>query len=110
MDYHSGEPYTNTDWTPDTLTPGSVSWSTEEYSSNQNANALRWGTAYNFWFDAAAGPVDGVATLGLFRPGSPTDHHRGTGPGAVGARSATVSKPVSSCVWSDGESGSAGCI
>ena len=32
-------------------------WSTQTYDQNENANALRWGTMYNFWFDADAPPV-----------------------------------------------------
>lgn len=111
IDYHSGEPYTNTDWTIDTATPGQVSWSTEEYSANQNANALRWGTMYNFWFDASSGPVQGAATLGLFRPGSPTDLSIAVAvPGAVGSTFSDGFEAGSSCVWSDGESGSASCL
>ena len=48
-----------------------VSWSTVPYSTNVNANAIRWGTTYNFRFDADQPPVAGTMTLGLFRPGSP---------------------------------------
>jgi hypothetical protein len=35
------------------------------------SNPLRWGTMYNFWFDADAPPVETTATVGLFKPGSP---------------------------------------
>ncbi len=69
--YHSGEPYSSTDWTPsDDGTK--LSWSTEDYSVNQNANAVRWGTMYNFWFETDAAPTTGDVELGLFRPGSPS--------------------------------------
>src|SRR4029079_10262989 len=40
---------------------------------NQNANALRFGTLYNFRFDSAVQPGNGDATLGLFRPGVPAE-------------------------------------
>lgn len=71
VDYHSGEPFSGTDWTP-TVGSNSVSWATQTYAQNPNANALRWGTLYNFRFDANTGPgyVSSVV-IGLFRPGSP---------------------------------------
>ena len=50
VDYHSGEPFSLTDWTP-TVTSTSVSWSTQTFAQNQNANALRFDTIYNFSFD-----------------------------------------------------------
>jgi hypothetical protein len=70
--YHSGEPYTNASW--DTVqSGGAVTWSTEPYIVNQNANALRWGTTYSFWFTSNGEPTAGTASLGLFRPGNPGD-------------------------------------
>jgi hypothetical protein len=51
--YHSGEPWSGTDWTA-TINGTTISWSTQLHSVNPNANALRWGTVYNFWFDATA--------------------------------------------------------
>jgi hypothetical protein len=74
VDYHSSvaaELYDGTDWTP-VVSAGSVSWATQTYAANQNANALRWGTLYNFRFDANVAPGTGIVTIGLFRPGSPT--------------------------------------
>jgi hypothetical protein len=71
VDYHSGEIFDGTDW-PSSVGVDFVAWSTSEYSQNQNANALRWGTLYNFRFDIAAEPEGGLVTLGLFRPGTPT--------------------------------------
>ena len=68
--YHSGEPYSSTDWTP-SVSSGMVSWSTQTFSQNANANAIRWGTLYNFRFDCDVAPVNnGSATLGLFKPGN----------------------------------------
>ncbi|GMU83235.1 MAG: hypothetical protein AMXMBFR47_31060 [Planctomycetota bacterium] len=68
VDYHSGEPYANTDWVT-TVGLNSVTWSSPQtYAQNQNTNALRWGTTYNFWFDADRPPAEGTATLGLFKP------------------------------------------
>ncbi|MGP1347292.1 MAG: hypothetical protein ACTS3F_11580 [Phycisphaerales bacterium] len=47
---------------PWTVTEGadSITWSTD-------ANPLRWGTMYNFWFTANSAPVDATADVGLFR-------------------------------------------
>jgi len=72
VDYHSGEPYSGTDW-PAVVTGGSVSWATDSFNSNPNANAIRWSTMYNFRFDANSAPVTGQATLGLFKSGTPAD-------------------------------------
>jgi hypothetical protein len=72
VDYHSGEPYTNTDWAA-TRSAGAITWATESYTQNQNASALRWATLYNFRFDANSPPMAGgiAVTLGLFKPGTP---------------------------------------
>lgn len=70
-EYHSGEPYSNAPW-PGSEGGSSVTWATESFASNANANAIRWATMYNFRFDSNAAPVSGVATLGLFKPGTPT--------------------------------------
>ncbi len=64
--YHSGEPYSGADWAMES-SGGQVLWSTEPFAQNANANALRWGTLYNFRFDAAAPPVPGTMTLELFK-------------------------------------------
>jgi hypothetical protein len=70
VDYHSNEPgnYSLTDWTS-SVAAGSVSWATELYAANPAANALRWGTTYNFRFDSTLPPGD--VTLSLFKPGAP---------------------------------------
>ncbi len=72
VDYHSGEPFDGTDWSFANES-GSAVWATLSSADNPDANALRWGTLYNFRFDAAAPPVDGELTLGLFRPGIPAE-------------------------------------
>jgi hypothetical protein len=64
--YHSGEPYSGTDWTP-TVTSSAVTWTTETFAQNPNANALRWDTIYNFRFECNMGPGAGAATLGKFK-------------------------------------------
>jgi hypothetical protein len=72
VDYHSGEPFDGTDWSF-VIESDSAGWATESFADNPDANALRWGTLYNFRFDATAPPVDGDLTLGLFRPGTPAE-------------------------------------
>ncbi|MDO8631559.1 MAG: hypothetical protein Q7R41_13820, partial [Phycisphaerales bacterium] len=62
VDYHSGEPFSGTDWTA-AVAGGSITWTTEDYSVNPNANALRWGTLYNFRFDIDRPPQSTTATL-----------------------------------------------
>jgi hypothetical protein len=69
VDSHSGEPYSTTDWTSSVDTPsGTVRWETEAWASNNNANALRWATMYNFWFDADADPATAQHAVDLFKP------------------------------------------
>jgi hypothetical protein len=71
VDYHSGEPYDGTDW-PGVFAGGAVTWATVPYATNPNANALRWGTLYNFRFDCNYPPSTATITIGYFTPGSPT--------------------------------------
>ncbi len=73
VSYHSGDGIGNqttdgTDWTG-VVSDGMVTWSTGSFEQNPNANALRWGTMYNFRFDADAPPAEGSGALGLFKPG-----------------------------------------
>lgn len=66
-----------TDWNSG-HSAGAVTWScTETHAQNVNANALRWGTMYNFRFDCNQGPeyshgdvVTDLATFGQFKPGA----------------------------------------
>ncbi len=72
VDWHSGAPYANTDWNS-SVGGGAVTWqSPQTFAQNQNTNALRWGTLYNFRFDADQPPAAANATLGLFKPGTPS--------------------------------------
>ena len=69
IDYHSGEPYSPTDWTV-SVADGRITWTGADFATAPNGNALRFATLYNFWFDASAAPVDATASIGLFRPGA----------------------------------------
>ncbi len=68
--YHSGEVYDNTAWNA-VVSAGAVTWTPAAFSPPENANALRWGTLYNFRFDANVPPGVAAATLGLFKVGVP---------------------------------------
>ncbi len=68
VDYHSGDPYDGTDWTA-THAFNTLQWATDTFATNSNANALRWGTLYNFGFTADTAPVRDDLVLGLFKPG-----------------------------------------
>ncbi len=70
VDYHSGEVYDGTDW-PGVITLDAVNWATIPFESDPLSNALRWGTVYNFRFDADAPPVSSALTIGLYKPGTP---------------------------------------
>jgi hypothetical protein len=68
VDYHSGEPYDGTDWGA-SIKDGTITWQTQTMDENPNANALRWGTLYNFRFDSSSPPQFSEGSIGLFLPG-----------------------------------------
>ncbi len=71
-----------TDWTS-TLSGGALTWATQTFAANNNANALRFGTTYNFRFDADQPPsavnltltqykvVNNVVVAGVDGPSAP---------------------------------------
>ena len=80
VEYHSGEIYDETPWTAAVTTVG-VRWDTIDYATNPDANALRWGTLYNFWFDAdVPAPSATLIELVLFKPGTPDSLEARIGP------------------------------
>ena len=62
--------YSSTPWTP-VQAANSVTWNTETFATNPNANAIRWGTLYNFRFDSDRPPEITNATVGFFKTGAP---------------------------------------
>jgi hypothetical protein len=69
VDYHSGEPFDGADWITNGGSAGAVDWSTATHAANPNANALRWGTLYNFRFECDKPPATSLLTVDLFKPG-----------------------------------------
>ena len=63
--------FSNDPWIP-SQTPSTLTWSCETLAQNPNANAIRFGTLYNFRFDADQPPQSANATVGFFKTGSPT--------------------------------------
>ena len=117
VDYHSGEPFSGADWTP-TVTPTSVSWATQTYDVNPNANALRWGTLYNFRFDANVAPGLTAVSIGVFRPESPTSLSTiqvapgpcGALPGDAEGVAISQSEGVSTLSWTAGPGSSTSSV
>jgi hypothetical protein len=73
--YHSGDgpggvTYDGTDWSS-AIAGGAMTWSTQTFAQNPSANAVRWGTAYTFRFDADSGPAETDVEFELFKPGTP---------------------------------------
>lgn len=50
-----------------TIGSDSIRWDAERFSENPNANAVRWGTLYNFWFLSDQPPQAASATVGFFK-------------------------------------------
>ncbi|TWT45165.1 hypothetical protein RAS1_15870 [Phycisphaerae bacterium RAS1] len=64
-----GMPYDLSDWPNNAGADGLLTWATTPFPVNPNANALRFGTMYNFRFDARTSPVDRLITIGRFKTG-----------------------------------------
>ena len=104
--YHDGDgpgdvDFSSAAWTT-TQVAGSLAWATKTELENPSANALRWGTLYNFRFDANAAPVSGTITLGMWKAGSPPSV---TATGDVPG----VGTPIASFCYGDGSIGTCPC-
>jgi hypothetical protein len=62
--------FSNAAWTTD-QSESALTWSSETFAQNQNANAIRFGTLYNVRFDSNRPPQVVNATVGFFKTGSP---------------------------------------
>ncbi|MEM8834603.1 MAG: dockerin type I domain-containing protein [Planctomycetota bacterium] len=67
VDRHSGDPVSDEDWSV-LLDAGAVRWETDTIQQDPSANAIRWGTLFNFWFTSAQPPEQRELSLELFRP------------------------------------------
>ena len=90
--WHSGEPYSNAAWTMN-KSANMLTFSTQSFSTNPNANAIRWGTMFSFGFTSDVPPTTGTATLGLFKPGADE-----TAPTSLDAVNLPVPTPPPSCL------------
>ncbi len=66
---HSGEAISNTPWTAN-KSSNELVFATEAFATNAAANAIRWGSMYNFGFTTTMPPTTGEGRLGLFKPGT----------------------------------------
>jgi hypothetical protein len=62
--------FSNAAWSPNQILE-SLTWNTQTLAQNPNANAIRFGTMYNFRFDANRPPQDVMATVGFLKTGAP---------------------------------------
>ena len=62
--------FSNAAWTSN-QTADALSWSSETFAQNPNANAIRFATMYNFRFDSDRPPQTTNATIGFFKTGTP---------------------------------------
>jgi hypothetical protein len=84
----AGEIFDNDPWT--WIRAGSLlTWHTDPFSVDPSSNPLRWGTLYNFRFDADVPPVTSAATLGIYEPGTP-DVFSGGAPAPASATACAV--------------------
>ncbi len=63
---HSGEPHSNDAWSV-TQSATAITWETDPFAVDPNANAVRWSRMYSYRFDADAPPQAGDLTIGLFK-------------------------------------------
>lgn len=69
--HHSGELYDTADWLAESSC-GMLAWSAPSFDPPELANAIRWGTLYNFGFETSNPPIDALASLKLFKDGIPS--------------------------------------
>jgi hypothetical protein len=62
--------FASTPWTG-VQTGSAVTWGTDSFATDPNANAIRWGTLYNFRFDSNRPPQTVNATVGFYKTGAP---------------------------------------
>jgi glucose/arabinose dehydrogenase len=61
--------YSSAPWAPN-RGANDLTWTTETFAENPNANAIRWGTLYNYRFDSDRPPQTTNATIGFYKTGA----------------------------------------
>jgi hypothetical protein len=79
-----GERWSNAPWAG-RVAEGRITWSVPNYETDPNANAIRWGTTYNFWFETTVPPADAQVTIEKFAPGEGVSSLAGELPAPVGS-------------------------
>lgn len=70
--YHSGDPYSGTDWEA-VSTSRRTTWRIAPGDAGSNANAIRWGTSYAFELISPNAPGEGTVTIETFVDGTEHD-------------------------------------
>ena len=100
--YHDGDgpgdvDFDGTDW-PSAVNSGVLTWNTTPFATNPSANALRWGTMYNFRFDADQPPQAVSMALTTFKTAALVGVTAEGPTGAVGGPKAAFCYPAMSGV------------
>lgn len=66
--FHDLDKVPGNDWTP-TVAGGFVTWATDDFATDPDANAIEYQSMYNFRFDANVGPKADLVQGGIFKPG-----------------------------------------
>ena len=66
--FHDPDFDANNDWRSE-VANGAITWSTDTFAVNPDANALEWSSLYNFRFDANVPPENGTVGQVMFKPG-----------------------------------------
>jgi hypothetical protein len=66
--FHDPDFDANNDWRSE-VANGAITWSTDTFAVNPDANALEWSSLYNFRFDANVPPQNGTVGQVMFKPG-----------------------------------------
>jgi len=66
--FHDADTNANNDWRA-VQENGAITWSTDTYAIDPDANSLKWYTLYNFRFDTNIAPMNAKVGNSLFRPG-----------------------------------------
>jgi hypothetical protein len=93
--FHDVDHDSSTDWTP-LVTPGLVTWRTDDWVTDPAAPALGYQSLFNFRFDADAAPVASTVLGGLFAPGVGTSVSAGLLAPAAAATAALPGPAVTS--------------